>query len=215
MRRHISRAAAIAAALCLGGAAQAQTEAPAGEYALDPTHASLVFRVDHLGFSKYTARFTKFDAALRFDPEDPTAARVEATVDVASLETDYPGQELDFDATLTGGEWLDAAQFPQMRFVSTVIEPTDENSAQVTGEFTMMGVTRPVTLDVTFNGGYAGVRPYDPQARVGYSARGVLKRSEFGLDYGLPPPGTSFGVGDEVEIQIEAEFLGPKLPPEE
>jgi polyisoprenoid-binding protein YceI len=73
-------------------------------------------------------------------------------------------------------------------------------------------VTRPVSLDAKFNGGYAG-HPMDPHARIGFSARGSLKRSEFGIAFGVPAPGSQFGVGDDVEIIIEAEFSGPAWTP--
>lgn len=210
--------------LCLfavpGGPARAQAvpepdvaDPPAGVYALDPAHASLLFRVDHLGFSMYTARFTRFEAELTFDPDDPEACAVAASVEVASLETDYPFDDLDFDAQLTGPEWLDAAQYPRMTFRSTRIETTGPRSARVHGDLTLHGVTRPLVLEATFNGGYGG-HPYDPGgARIGFSARGTLSRSAFGVDLGLPAPGSTIGVGDRVEFAIEAEFLRPRDAP--
>jgi polyisoprenoid-binding protein YceI len=79
----------------------------------------------------------------------------------------------------------------------------------VTGDFSLHGVSKPLVLDVTFNGGYDGA-PMDPGSRVGFSAQGKIKRSDFGVSYGVPQPGSTFGVGDEVEIQIEAEFTKPK-----
>lgn len=78
------------------------------------------------------------------------------------------------------------------------------------GDFTLHGVTQPVSLDVRFNGGYPG-QPMEPQARIGFSARGSIERSDFGIAMGLPAPGSQLGVGDEVEIVLEAEFLGPPL----
>lgn len=187
-------------------------DVPAGEYTLDKLHASLIFRVDHLGFSNYTARFKKFDAKLNFDPKNLAASSVTATVDPSSLETDFPDPaKIDFNATLQNEQWLDTKQYPEMTYQSKTIEVTGPNTMRITGDFTLHGVTRPVVLDATFNGGYAG-HPMDPNARIGFSARGTLKRSEFGIAYGVPAPGTKFGVGDDVEIIIEAEFNGPPLP---
>jgi polyisoprenoid-binding protein YceI len=97
-----------------------------------------------------------------------------------------------------------------MTFKSTKVELTGANTARITGDLAMRGVTLPVTLDATFNGGYAG-HPYDPNARVGFSARGSLQRSAFGVKEGVPPPGSTMGVGDNVEIIIETEFNGPPL----
>jgi polyisoprenoid-binding protein YceI len=185
------------------------TEAPAGAYTLDKSHASLIFRVSHLGFSNYTARFKRFDAKLELDPKRPESSRVTATVDARSLETDFPNPEtLDFNAMLQNAQWLDTAQFPEITFRSTRVELATPNAARITGDLTLHGVTRPITLEATFNGGYAG-HPMDPHARIGFSAHGALKRSEFGIAFGVPVPGTTMGVGDEVEVIIEAEFTGP------
>jgi polyisoprenoid-binding protein YceI len=188
-------------------------DAPAGVYQLDKTHASLIFRVDHLGFSKYTARFTKFDASLELDPRNPSAAKLTAAVDVTSLETDFPTPEVvDFNAELIGPQWLDAGQHPQMTYRATAIEMTAPNAARVAGELTLMGVTKPVTLMAKFNGGYPGMAGLDPNARIGFSATGTLKRSDFGIAYGIPAPGSTMGVSDAVEIILETEFSGPPLP---
>ena len=89
---------------------------PAGWYALDKMHASLIFRINHLGFSNYTARFKRFDAQLKFDPENLAASKVVVTVDANSLETDFPNPALvDFNATLKGDEWLNVAPRPDRR----------------------------------------------------------------------------------------------------
>jgi polyisoprenoid-binding protein YceI len=186
------------------------TELPAGSYTLDKSHASLVFRVDHLGFSKYTGRFTDYDARLQLDPANPAAAALTVTIDPRSLSIDNP--PAGFLDALRGPDWLDAARYPEMAFRSTSVQLTGANTARVVGDFTLHGVTRPVTLEAKFNGGYAG-HPMDPNARIGFSARGSLKRSEFGIAYGIPAPGTTMGVGDDVEIVIETEFSGPKWSP--
>jgi len=184
---------------------------PAGEYTLDRAHASLLFRVDHMGFSHFTARFKHFDAQLHFDPKNLTASQLNVTVDATSLETDYPDPKtIDFNAQLQGEQWLNTAKYPQMTYRSTKIESTGPKSMRVTGDLTLKGITKPVVLNVTYNGGYAG-HPMDPHARVGFSARGSLKRSDFGISFGIPAPGTTMGVGDQVEIVIESEFSGPPL----
>ncbi len=187
----------------------APTLAPAGDYHLDPAHARLMFRVNHLGFSNYTAFFRDFDAQLTFDPVDPQAMVLQASVDPASVETLFPDPGFDFNAVIAGPQFLDAAQFPEMRFDSTKITLTAPDRAALSGLLTLHGVTRPVTLRVTFNGGYGG-HPMDPGgARVGFSATGTLFRSDFGIGFGIPEPGSSLGVSDAVEIVIEAEFINP------
>ncbi|MDO8290576.1 MAG: YceI family protein [Parvibaculum sp.] len=184
----------------------AASDAPAGAYTLDKSHASLIFRVSHLGYSNYTGRFTGFDATLGFDPKNPAAMTFSGTVDPKSLTLDNP--PAGFVNDLLGAMWLDAEKYPVMTFTSTRVEPTGDYSADVTGDFTMHGVTKPLTLAVTFNGGYAG-HPYDPNARIGFSAHGTLKRSDFGITYGIPEAGSSMGVSDEVELLLESEFSGP------
>jgi polyisoprenoid-binding protein YceI len=198
-------------ALFAQDAANPPMDAPPGTYKLDKNHASLIFRVNHLGFSNYTARFKKFDATLRFDPGNPTAMSVAATVDPASIETDFAQPEkLDFNAELRGQSWLNTAKFPAIVYNSTSITLTGANRAAVAGELELHGIKKPVTLEVTFNGGYPGMS-LDPNARIGFSARGTLKRSEFGVSAGIPAAGSTMGVSDEVEVQIEAEFNGPPL----
>jgi polyisoprenoid-binding protein YceI len=191
-------------------AAQAEppVDVPAGAYTMDQAHTSVVFRVSHLGFSNYTARFKKASAQLQFDP-NLAASDVTVNVETKSLETDFPNvAEHDFNAQLTGEQWLDAARYPQITFRSTNVEVTGPRTMRIHGDLTLRGVTRPMVLDARFNGGYAG-HPLDKNARVGFSARGTLKRSEFGISYGIPEPGSTFGVGDEVEVIVETEFSGP------
>lgn len=166
----------------------------AGAYRLDPDHATLLFKLDHLGFSTYVGRFNEFDASLDFDESDPKAARLEARVATASIDVGNP----DFEETLRGAAWFDTETFPEARFVSTSIEITGENAGRVTGDFTLMGETRPVTLDVTFNGGARNLltRRYT----LGFAASGAFSRSAFGLDNFAP------AVGDVVTLEIHAEF---------
>jgi polyisoprenoid-binding protein YceI len=203
-------AAAVAAAPVLAKPAHsAAAPLPAGEYSLDKPHASLTFTVSHMGFSHYTARFTSFDAHMTLDPAHPEKAQLVATIDPMSLELNAP--PAGFHDQLEGKDWLDAKLTPQWTFKSTKIVRTGPKTAKVTGDFTMHGVTHPVTLDVTFNGGYPGLAGMDPHARIGFSAHGVLKRSDFGVKAGIPAPGSNLGVSDAVDIALECEFTGPAL----
>lgn len=186
----------------------AEPGAPAGDYVLDKAHASLVLRLSHMGFSNYTARFSRFDTQLKFDPANPAAMQVEAQIDAKSLDAD--GAPAGFMDALKGPQWLDTAKYPTITFRSTKVQQTSPTTARVTGDFTLHGVTKPVILDATFNGGYPGMQ-MDPHGRVGFSAHGVLQRSAFGISYGVPPAGSRMGVGDEVSVTIEAELIGPPL----
>lgn len=179
---------------------------PAGAYTVDKAHTSLIFRVSHLGFSTYTGRFTRLDANLKFDPSNVAGSRVEVSIDPRSIEADNAPS--GFLQTLAGKDWLDADRFPQMTFRTRSVEATGPGTFRVQGELTLHGITKPLSLDARYNGGYAS-HPYDPRARVGFSAQGRFKRSDFGVTYGIPAPGTTFGVGDEVAVTLESEFSGP------
>jgi polyisoprenoid-binding protein YceI len=172
----------------------APAELPAGAYRIDPEHASLLFKLDHLGFSQLVGRFDRFDASLDFDPEQPEAARLTVVIDVASIDLNLP----QFEQDLRGPDWFDVAQFPQARFVSRKIEIAGATSGRVAGELTLHGVSAPVTLEVTFNG--AGDSLITGRYTLGFAATGTLKRSEFGLGAYAP------AVGDEVTLEIHAEF---------
>lgn len=181
---------------------------PAGAYKIDPSHTSVIFRVNHLGFSHWTGRFSKVDAGMQLDPANPGAAQLKVTIDPKSIEAD--NAPAGFLTELGGPQWLDGGKFPAMTFQSTKVTPTGPDTADVAGDLTLRGVTKPVVLKARFNGGYAG-HPMDPNARIGFSATTSLNRSDFGVSYGIPAPGTTMGVSDQVDVVIETEFTGPPL----
>jgi polyisoprenoid-binding protein YceI len=197
-------------AVAAGASGSPPTPPPAGEYQLDKSHASLVLRANHMGFSTYTTRFSRFDAQLTFDPSNIAASKVVTTIEAASFEMDAaPQMCLDI---MKGPQMLDTGKFPQIIFRSQKVRLTGAKSMEITGTLTLHGVTRPLVLAATYNGGYAGMPNMDPHARVGFSAHGAFRRSDFGISYAVPAPGTTMGVGDAIEFSIEAEFTGPPLP---
>jgi len=131
---------------------------------------------------------------------------VTVTIDPASITPDNPPP--GFVAALRGAQWLNAGQFPTITYRSSRVEPAGQNAVRIFGDLTLHGTTQPVVLDATYNGGYIG-HPMDPHARIGFSAHGTLKRSDFGIAFGIPQPGSTMGVSDAVEFSIEAEFSGP------
>jgi polyisoprenoid-binding protein YceI len=186
--------------------APVKTDAPRGTYTLDKPHGSLIVRLNHMGFSHFTARFTTFDVKLQIDPKHPENAKMEATIDPLSLTTDNPPS--GFLDELRGAQWLNAVAFPEITYRATKIEMTSPNTARITGDLSLHGVTQPMVLEATFNGGYPGFA-MDPQARIGFSAHGSFNRSPFGIADGVPAPGTTMGVSDNVEVIVEAELTGP------
>src|SRR5258708_11742188 len=182
---------------------------PPGQYQIDKSHASVLLRVSHLGFSTYTTRFSRFDADLTFDPGNIPASKLVTTIDASSLEMDAaPQMCLDI---VKGPQFLDTAKFSKIVFRSGRVRMTGAKSFEISGTLDLHGVPRPLVLTGTYNAGYAGMPNMDPHARVGFSAHGTLKRSDFGMGYGLPAPGTTMGVGDFVDVSIEAGFTGPPL----
>jgi len=200
----------IIAALCMGAglAPQAACSAPspgpanmpAGVYVIDRLHASIVAKLSHMGFSSYTLRFLRFDGAYTYDPARPAASKLKVTIDPASIDTATGGDSFgrSFDAQLAGDGWLETRKFPTATFVSTVVDVGDGHRGRVTGDLTLHGVTRPVTLDVTFNG--SGLDIISRRMTSGFSATTVIRRSQFGITQLIP------GVGDEVTLDIEVEF---------
>lgn len=197
-------AAATLAAPALAQGAPAATQAPAGAYVADKTHTSIQWQGLHNGLSWYSARFTGFDIQLTFDPADVTKSKVTATIDPKSIETDYArtrpaGNTTDFNAEVATGErFLNAGKFPTITFTSTSVTKTGANTGKVTGNLSFLGVSKPVTLDVT----YVGNRN-DPRAnkhKVGFQLKGAFKRSDWGMPVGGP-------VGDEIRLEINSELV--------
>jgi polyisoprenoid-binding protein YceI len=182
---------------CASAPETALSAAPSGEYVLDPTHVSVLWSLSHTGLSNYTARFDSVSGALDFDPENPVNSQLDVRIDPRSVSTGLP----DFDETLaSSGNYFDADNYPEIRFVSTSARVTGTNRGTVTGNLTLRGVTKPVTLEVVYNG--AGRSFGNPGKTLGFSAVGKFKRSDFGMDYLI----TLGNIGDEITLRIEAEF---------
>ena len=178
---------------------------PSGTYTLDPTHTSVVWKVSHLGMSNYTARFEGVSGSLDLNAEDPTASVVTVVGDPATISTGYPNaDEKDFDAKLSqDAKWFNAGAHPEITFTSDTLEMTGANTGKMTGDLTLLGVTLPVTFDVTLNGQFP-THPFIPDtAALGFSARTVIDRTDFGFTELAP------GIGAEVEVLVETEFTKP------
>lgn len=191
--------AALAAALLISPAAQAQvSRAPvdvrAGAYVADPSHSKITWSVTHFGFSTYVGQFPGVMATLKLDPRALGATALEATIDTTKLGT----LNAALDTHLKSADFLDVAKFPQATFKATSVKSTGERTAEIIGDLTLHGVTRPVTLQASFNQG--GLNPIDKKYSLGFQAKGVIKRSEFGVKSYVP------NIGDEVTLEIDTEF---------
>ena len=166
---------------------------PAGDYTLEKTHAYVTFSYSHGGLSNPILRFQDFDATATVNPETPEQSALSVTIDPASIDSAVEA----FDEHLKSPDMFDVAQYPEITFVSTGLQMEGPDSGTLTGDLTMKGVTKPVTLDVVLNG--AGENR-DGLPAFGISATGQLDRSEWDLGYAAP------FVGTEVDLRIEAEF---------
>ncbi|TWA85744.1 polyisoprenoid-binding protein YceI [Azospirillum brasilense] len=184
-------AAALSALVALPLTAQAAPVA----YKLDPAHTAVVFIVDHLGFAKAMGRFNTFAGELSFDKDAADKSSLSVTIDTTSVDTNHAKR----DEHLKSPDFFNAKEFPKMTFKSTKIETTGDKTGKLHGDLTLLGVTKPVVLDVTFN--KDGVSPASKQETVGFSARGTIKRSDFGMKYGVP------NIGDDIQVIIESEAV--------
>jgi polyisoprenoid-binding protein YceI len=169
------------------------TRVTAGTYQTDPMHSLIGFRVNHLGFNDYFGVFGDAAGTLVIDPANPGAARVDITVPVSGLST-ANGKLTEH---MKGTDFFDSAKFPAVRFVSTKVTATGTN-ALIEGDLTIRGVTRKVTLDTKFTG--AGTNTFAKKETIGFEAATVIKRSDFGMGYGVP------FVSDDVRLDITVAF---------
>ena len=174
--------------------AQAAIDAPSGTYGLDKTHAYITLTYSHLGFSNPHVGFNDFDVALELDAEAPENSEVSVTIQAASIDSRVD----EFDEHLVGERFFDVANHPTITFVSTGIEMTSDATANITGDLTIKGITKPVVLEATLN--KAAMHPMLKAPTLGLSAIANLKRSDWDLGYAVPM------VSDEVQLYLTVEL---------
>ncbi len=213
MRKSLLTIAAAAGVAALSvGTLHAQGEAPllpgtldtgrvtAGTYQLDAAHTLVGWRVDHFGFNDYFGLFGNVEGTLVIDPANLASAQLDVSIPVAEVTTASTGlTEHLLRAGSDGGQPdFFGAQPAPARFISTSVEPTGETTANVTGDFTLNGVTRPVTIAAEFTG--AGANPRNRAETIGFEGTATINRSEFGIGYAIPM------VSDAVELDLSAAF---------
>lgn len=170
------------------------------QWTVDPTHSSIDFSVKHMMIAKVKGSFHEFEANIVADAHDLTSAEIELSIDLNSVDT----RNKDRDAHLRSADFFDTEQFSKLTFKATAITKTDDGEYAVTGDVNLHGVTRSEKFAVTFEG--AGKDPWGNE-KVGFSAVGSLKRSDFGLTYNAALETGGVLIGDEVKISIEIEAV--------
>ncbi|MEE2691634.1 MAG: YceI family protein [Pseudomonadota bacterium] len=170
------------------------SKAPSGTYVTDPKHRYITFTYLHQGYSHPFLRWRNWEGELTWNAEDPAASLISVIIDTESIDS---GVDM-FDGHLKSEGFFNAEAYPEITFVSTKAERTSPRAGKVTGDLTIKGVTKPVTLDVVFNKADAA---QDGGHKIGFSAKGTVMRSDYGLDKYVPM------ISDEVEVIIEAELI--------
>ncbi|HZA01276.1 MAG TPA: YceI family protein [Hyphomicrobiaceae bacterium] len=209
-RSALSREWKSAAAAALGAAPLLLGAAPtarADTWLFDAQNTEVRFSWDHLGLSRQSGRFLEVNGRLEFTPTDPRSGAVDVTIRSASLATGIK----EYDANLKSADFFDAGQYPEITFKSTAVRHIGDNTGEVIGDLTILGVTRPVTLQVAWN--FTGEHPlamvnptYKGKWVSGFSATTTIQRSDWGLKRGVPL------ISDEIHVAIEAEFLRQDRP---
>lgn len=166
-------------------------------YELENPHTQILFSIGHLGFSHSWGKFLDYDGSIRFDRDNPAQSSVAVTIQTGSIEMN----DTAWNDHLKNADFFDVEKHPVMTFQSTGIEVTGEDTANITGDLTIKGVTKPVVLEAKLN--KVGEHPMTKKAMAGFSATTRIKRSDFGMSHGVPM------VDDAVDIIIEVEAIAP------
>lgn len=187
------------APLALMAALAGATAASAAEYTIDNkgAHASITFRIKHLGFSWLTGRFDRFIGTYSYDEKAPEASKVSVEIDTASVSSNHAER----DKHLRNADFLDVEKFPKATFVSKKVEPAGDGKAKVTGDLTLRGVTKEITIDAAYVGG--GADPWGGN-RTGFTGKTSIALADFGITFNLGP------ASKEVELTLDIEGVENK-----
>ncbi len=185
---------------CTGALAQSVkfADLKPGSYQIETYHTQVVFSILHFGLTNFNGMFAGASGTLQLDPANLGASKLEVSVPVASISTTVP----ILTQELKGREWFDATTFPVATFVSTAVVATGQDSARITGNLTLHGVTRPVVLSAQLIG--ASVNPLSKAYTIGFEVSGTIRRGDFGINTDLP------AVGNDVKLRIAGPFEAKK-----
>jgi polyisoprenoid-binding protein YceI len=179
----------------------ASSATTAAAYTIDPAHSGVGFKIRHFMIAYVRGGFSGVTGDVIIDPANPANTKISAAIDVNTLHT----HDAKRDAHIKGGDFLDAEHHPTLTFVSQKVVADGKNQWKVTGDFTLRGVTKEITLDVES----AGVESKDPwgNLRTGASAEGVVKRADYGLSFNAPLETGGFMLGDDVHVHMDIELI--------
>lgn len=176
----------------------AETRAAPADFVFDPDHTYITFFVSHLGFADLAGMFLESSGSFRYDEETQELANVKVTVKTDSVFTNHDKR----DEHLKSADFLNSSEFPEMTFVATKAEKVSATEGKLIGDLTLLGVTKPITLDLKMN--KAGNYPFgDEHYAIGIDATGSFKRSDFGMSYGVD----GNIVGDEIKLVLGFEGI--------
>jgi polyisoprenoid-binding protein YceI len=184
----------LTASLSVSALAADPAKVEAGSYAIEPNHTRVLFSVDHMGFSTYYGEFTATSGTLDLKNPDAAGSTLAISIQTGSVST----SNAKLDGELKDADWFDAAKFPAITFKSTSVKPTGPDTADVAGDLTLHGVTKPVTLKVKLHG--AGQNPMTKKTTIGFDVTGAIDRTDFGVSKYAPL------IGKEVDLMISAAF---------
>lgn len=173
------------------------------DFVLEKPHTQILFFADHLGFSHSSGRFSDFDGRFTLDYDDLSRSHVDVTIKTASVDMG----DAAWNAHLKNADFLNVESFPEMHFVSHRVELVDDQSARVHGVLTLLGIEKPLTLTVTHN--KSGTHPFSGKYVAGFTVEGAVRRSDYGMTFGLPL------LGDMVALKIQVEGVFPDSAPDE
>ena len=171
-----------------------------GTYAIDPSHSRIGFVARHAMVTKVRGSFNEFEGTGHFDAEDPANSRAQLTIAVASIDT----RNADRDAHLRSNDFFDQESHPEIAFVSTAVEPVDANTYRVTGDLSIKGVTKPVTVDFEYTG--AAVDPFGNH-RVGFEGSATVNRKDWGLSWNAALEAGGVLVSEKVTLEFEVSAI--------
>lgn len=170
-----------------------------GIWTIDPDHSVAAFAVKHLKIAYVRGQFNKISGTVTFDPADITKTAAEATIDAASLITGIKKR----DDHVMSADFIEASAFPFITFRSTKVKSVGENRAKLTGDLTIRGITKPVTLDVEFSGPVKS--PYGGEITMGFSASATVDRFAYGVSWNEVMEDGGFMIDKDVKITIDIE----------